>query len=57
MPSEFDIIRRYFSTPANPDKGVVLGTGDDAAILRPPAGHDLVMAVDTLINGVHFPED
>lgn len=57
MPSEFDIIRRYFNSPADLSKGVVVGGGDDAAILRPPAGHDLVTAVDTLVSGVHFPEN
>ncbi|MGC4060995.1 MAG: AIR synthase related protein [Aquabacterium sp.] len=34
---------------------VVLGIGDDAAILRPPAGRELVVAMDTLNSGVHFP--
>src|SRR5688500_15129616 len=31
---------------------------DDAALLQPPAGHDLVLTADALIGGVHFfPED
>jgi thiamine-monophosphate kinase len=34
---------------------VVLGVGDDGAILLPPAGMDLVAVTDTLIEGVHFP--
>ena len=36
---------------------VVLGIGDDAALLRMPAGKLLVVATDTLNDGVHFPAD
>src|SRR5688572_27915328 len=36
---------------------VVLGIGDDAAILAVPADHQLVVSMDTLNAGVHFPED
>jgi thiamine-monophosphate kinase len=35
----------------------VLGIGDDAALLRPSAGQQLVACTDTLIAGVHFPHD
>lgn len=35
---------------------VVLGIGDDAALLRVPAGKLLVVATDTLNSGVHFPD-
>jgi thiamine-monophosphate kinase len=59
---EFDLIRRYFSEhQAQRDAmqdaraGVVLGIGDDAALLRLPEGTDLVAAVDTLVAGRHFP--
>lgn len=34
---------------------VVLGIGDDAAILAPRPGHELVVSTDTLVCGVHFP--
>ena len=55
MISEFDIIRRYFSREqAVP--GVLLGIGDDAALLMPETGASLVTAVDTLVAGRHFPE-
>lgn len=53
---EFDLIARIQSRVATRDD-VVLGIGDDAAILRVPAGRDLVIAMDTLNGGVHFPED
>lgn len=32
------------------------GIGDDAAVLAPPPGRELAMAMDTLVAGVHFPE-
>ena len=56
--SEFDLIRRYFGASAlNFKKGpVVLGPGDDAAILAIPSGSQLVMSMDTLNESVHFPE-
>ncbi len=54
MLSEFEIIRQYF-TSAQSRSDVVLGIGDDAAILRVPEQHELVQSVDTLVAGVHFP--
>lgn len=33
---------------------MVLGPGDDGAVLRPPDGHDLVVSTDSLVQGVHF---
>ena len=57
MPSEFNIIRQYFtSTISRAD--VILGIGDDAAILNIAEHHQheqLVQSVDTLVAGVHFP--
>ncbi len=60
--SEFDLIRRYFQRPAACREDVVLGLGDDAAIVDVPPGMQLVAAVDTLVERVHFrhvdrPED
>jgi len=54
---EFELIRRYFAelTPPRPD--VALGIGDDAALLAPPRGHEVVVTTDTLIAGRHFPDD
>ncbi|MFM7273179.1 MAG: thiamine-phosphate kinase [Gammaproteobacteria bacterium] len=56
---EFALIDRYFgqSAIARDGEGVLLGIGDDGAILRPPPGEDLVVSIDTLIEGVHFPRD
>jgi thiamine-monophosphate kinase len=49
---EFEIIARYFERPCS-DADVVLGIGDDAAVVR--ADGELAVAVDTLVAGVHFP--
>lgn len=51
---EFALIQRYF-TCASRRSDIILGIGDDAALLRLPAGHELVVTVDTLVAGVHFP--
>ncbi len=53
--SEFSIIDKYFKTISEPGGDVVLGPGDDCAILRVPAGMELCVSTDTLISGVHFP--
>jgi len=55
--SEFDLIRRYFEAHNNSRNDVVLGVGDDAALVTPPLGRELVLAIDTLVAGVHFPLD
>lgn len=52
--TEFEIIRRFFGSPPVQRADVVLGIGDDAAVLQPPAGHELVMTTDTLVEGRHF---
>ncbi|MDR0183554.1 thiamine-phosphate kinase [Lysobacter arvi] len=53
---EFDLIDRIRRRVRSRDD-VVLGIGDDAALLKVPAGRLLVVAADTLNAGVHFPED
>jgi thiamine-monophosphate kinase len=56
--TEFELIRRYFGAARGARRDdVVLGVGDDGAILRPPPGMDLVAVADTLVEGVHFPVD
>lgn len=52
---EFDLIARYFTPEAGQRKDVIVGIGDDAAVLEPPTGMQLVVSTDTLVNGVHFP--
>jgi thiamine-monophosphate kinase len=53
---EFDLIesiRRRATTRAD----VILGIGDDAAIVQVPAGTQLVIAADTINRGIHFPDN
>lgn len=55
---EFELIRQYFAAAACARAGgdVVLGIGDDCALLDVPAGEQLAVSTDTLVGGVHFPE-
>ena len=55
---EFELIRRFFvrGDSARRDPNVLLGIGDDAAVLDVPKGADLVVSVDTIVAGRHFPE-
>ena len=53
---EFDLIERFFSRAGN-RRDVLLGVGDDAALLAVPPGRALVAAVDTLVEGRHFLPD
>ena len=48
---EDDLIARFFAPLAGP---AGLGLKDDAAVMRPPPGEDLVLTVDALVAGVHF---
>jgi len=50
---EFEVIARFFSRPSG-RSDVLLGVGDDAALLQPPAGQAVVAATDTLVEGRHF---
>jgi thiamine-monophosphate kinase len=50
-PGENDLIARYFAPLA---AAGALGLRDDAALLSPKPGHDLVVTVDALVEGIHF---
>jgi len=56
--SEFDIIKRYFSFAdvSSTNADTLVGVGDDAAVIAAQK-NPLVVATDTLIEGVHFPAD
>lgn len=51
---EFDIIGRFFAQHDS-RRDVLLGVGDDAAVMDVPPGRKLVVAMDTIVEGVHFP--
>ena len=54
-PSEDELIARFFA-PLAGEGG--LGLAEDAALLRPALGHDLVLTADGVAAGVHFlPDD
>lgn len=52
---EFALIEKYFAAARQRDD-VVLGIGDDCAILRAPPGNDLVVTIDSVIENIHFPK-
>lgn len=54
---EFAIIERYFSNIGKPANNIALSIGDDAAVVDVPPAEQLVVSMDTLVSGVHFPPD
>lgn len=51
---EFDLIRRYFTRPPGHAPHVVLGVGDDCALLQPTPGMQWAVSSDMLVEGRHF---
>ena len=54
LPSEDDIIATLFAPIAGPG---ALGLEDDAALIAPPVGHEIVATADAIVAGVHFYHD
>jgi thiamine-monophosphate kinase len=61
MLSEFSLIERFFARRANApsprhqdEAARPLGIGDDCALIAPPAGHQLAISTDMLVEGRHF---
>ncbi|MBU2869923.1 thiamine-phosphate kinase [Colwellia sp. E2M01] len=54
---EFELIKQFFSKQSVSRKDVVLGIGDDCAVLAPIENQNIVVTTDTLVAGVHFPLD
>ncbi len=55
--NEFNIIDHYFNQNFPAQSNVILGIGDDAALCTVPAGMQLAISVDTLVEGIHFPKN
>ena len=52
---EFELIKQYFSALGRDSSGtILLGVGDDCALIAPPADRELVVSIDTMVEGVHF---
>jgi thiamine-monophosphate kinase len=56
-PGEFELIERYFTGRGAAREDVRLSVGDDAAVVTPRDGAELVLALDTIVADVHFPAD
>ncbi|MGB1261971.1 MAG: thiamine-phosphate kinase [Cognaticolwellia sp.] len=54
---EFELIKRFFTEQAIKRKDVLLGIGDDCAIVSPSERHNIAITTDTLVAGVHFPHE
>ena len=52
---EFSLIERIRSLTEQSRDDVRFGIGDDAAVLAVPTGQELAVAIDTLVEGMHFP--
>ena len=52
--NEFNLIERYFTSKALSRDDIIVGIGDDAAIVAIPPNQHLVITTDTLVSGVHF---
>ncbi len=51
---EFGFIEKIRQSLKTKDKSILSGIGDDAAIFKPGAGHELVFTTDMLVEGRHF---
>ena len=54
---EFELINSYFVDRGPKRKDVILGVGDDAALTKVPEDNLLVVATDTMVEGIHFYKD
>lgn len=54
LPAEFSLIARHFRPLGGPG---ALDLRDDAALMTPPLGRELVLTVDAMVGGVHFLAD
>lgn len=52
---EFELIQKHF-VRGGEVAGVSTGIGDDGAVLQPDPGKELIAVMDTLVEGIHFPD-
>jgi thiamine-monophosphate kinase len=52
--AEFSLIERYCTNIGVSHSATQIGVGDDAAVIQIPPGKELVISVDTMVEGVHF---
>lgn len=52
---EFELIKQFFTKQAVKRKDVLLGIGDDCAVVSSTEKQNIVVTTDTLVAGVHFP--
>src|SRR5436305_6986045 len=51
---ELELIEAFRELLALPSERLELGSGDDAAVVRPRPGERAVVSVDAIVEGVHF---
>jgi thiamine-monophosphate kinase len=54
MSAEFQLIRNFLKPFARKGRGLILGPGDDCAVLRPAPRTELCVTTDALVERVHF---
>lgn len=52
--SEFSLIQQYFEQLTAARDDVLLGIGDDCALLQCPPEHVIAVSIDTLVENIHF---
>jgi thiamine-monophosphate kinase len=55
--SEFSLIKQYFEKYTVARDDVLLGIGDDCAIVQNKTDQQIAISVDTLVEGIHFSPD
>jgi len=56
LPGEFELIARYFA-PLSKGSAGAYGLKDDAAVVTPTPGQQIVAKTDAIVGGVHFRPD